>query len=71
MPGRYPPWSRMPYLQEMSEEAGIDFDSLIEAFRRDDSLEEMAKSFGVRRDTIISLKEHFEHYGISTVMGGD
>lgn len=71
MPGRNPPWSRIPSLEEMSREAGIDFDLLVEAFKGDEPAEALARRFEVSEDTIISLQEHFNHYGLSSVMGGD
>jgi len=55
----------------MSREAGIDFDLLVEAFKGDEPAEALARRFEVSEDTIISLQEHFNHYGLSSVMGGD
>lgn len=69
--GRYPPWSRTQYLQEMSKEAGIDFDQLLADFKDDLTVKDMARRFNVSEDTISSLKDHFLHYGISSVIGGD
>lgn len=69
--GRFPPWSRMPSLEEMSQEAGIDFDELISAFKQDITVPAMARRFEVSEETVASLFEHFKHYGVSSVMGGD
>lgn len=69
--GRFPPWSRIPSLEEMSQEAGVDFDDLIAAFKQDWSVADMAKRFAVSEETMASLLDHFQHYGVASVMGGD
>jgi selenophosphate synthase len=70
-PGSIPPWSRIPSLQEMTEEAGIDFEVFIESIENNSTSKEMAEKFKVSESTITVLKEHFYKYGISSVMGGD
>ncbi len=70
-PGSFPPWSRIPSLQEMTDEAGIDFEQLIGSIENNSTIEEMAKKFQVSDSTIKALREHFYKYGISSVMGGD
>lgn len=67
----YAPWSRIPSLVEMTQEAGVDFDEFIACIKDDMSVEEMAEKFQVSKSTINILKEHFMHYGISSVIGGD
>lgn len=67
----YPPWSRTVSLVEMTAEAGIDFDEFIACIKDDVSVEEMSQKFAVSPKTINILKEHFIHYGISSVIGGD
>ncbi|HZJ84432.1 MAG TPA: helix-turn-helix domain-containing protein [Syntrophomonadaceae bacterium] len=69
--GSFPPWSRIVSLSEMTREAGIDFDEFIEAIKNDLSVEEMSRKFEISTTTIKQLREHFFHYGISSVMGGD
>lgn len=69
--GSYPPWSRIPSLQEMSREAGVDFDQLLQSFQEELSIKELAARFEVAEETMICLHDHFLHYGISSVMGGD
>lgn len=69
--GRFPPWSRIPSLEEMSREAGIDFDELITAFKQDLNVSAMAQRFKVSEETVVSLLEHFQHYGVASVIGGD
>ena len=69
--GSFPPWSRMPGLNEMCEEAGVDFDSFIEDIKNGAGLEDMAVKYGVSTETISLLQEHFIKYGLSSVMGGD
>lgn len=69
--GSYPPWSRTVSLPEMTKEAGINFDEFIACIKDDLSIKEMSEKFGVSEPTITQLKEHFIHYGISSVIGGD
>ncbi|MGI5880711.1 MAG: helix-turn-helix domain-containing protein [Syntrophomonadaceae bacterium] len=69
--GSYPPWSRIPSLVEMTADAGIDFDAFIAAIEENRSLESMATEFGISVKTAEHLQEHFFHYGISSVIGGD
>lgn len=69
--GRWPPWSRIQALNEMTEEAGIDFDQFIESIKNQASITEMSEQFQVSETTIESLQNHFFHYGIGSVQGGD
>ena len=69
--GRWPPWSRTQALNEMTEEAGIDFDQFIESIKNQNSIAEMSEQFQVSEKTIESLQDHFFHYGIGSVQGGD
>lgn len=69
--GSFPPWSRIPSLQEMCREAGVDFDELLESIKKGKSEEEIAKDLKLSEMTVESLCQHFNHYGISSVMGGD
>ena len=69
--GSFPPWSRIPGLNEMCEEAGVDFDSFIEDLKIGASLDDMAIKYGVNIDTMSLLQEHFMKYGLSSVTGGD
>jgi hypothetical protein len=69
--GRWPPWSRMQSLNEMTEEAGIDFDQFIESIKNQASIAQMSEQFQVSEKTIESLQDHFFHYGIGSVQGGD
>lgn len=66
-----PPWSRIQALNEMTAEAGIDFDEFILAIEQGQSVEEMTDKFKVSSSTIESLQQHFYRYGISSVIGGD
>lgn len=69
--GSFPPWSRIPSLQEMTLEAGIDHDRFLDSIQKGQSLQAMAEQFQVSEATVKSLYEHFIHYGISSVIGGD
>jgi uncharacterized protein YpbB len=55
----------------MTEEAGIDFDQFIESIKKQASITEMSEQFQVSERTIESLQDHFFHYGIGSVQGGD
>lgn len=70
-PGRYPPWSRIPSIVEMTAEAGIDYDQFTAFLKEGLSEAEMARRFGVKEATITSLADHFWHYGVGSVIGGD
>jgi hypothetical protein len=69
--GSFPPWSRIPGINEMCGDAGVDFDSFIEDIKIGTSLTDMASKYKVSIDTISLLQEHFMKYGLSSVMGGD
>lgn len=69
--GRFPPWSRVPSIVEMTAEAGIDYDQFTACLKQGLSEADMAVRFGVREETISSLADHFWHYGVGSVMGGD
>ncbi|MGI6452059.1 MAG: helix-turn-helix domain-containing protein [Syntrophomonadaceae bacterium] len=69
--GSIPPWSRIPALQEMTREAGVDFEQFINLIQKQESVESMAAKLGVSEDTITSLQNHFFRYGLSSVCGGD
>lgn len=69
--GRWPPWSRIQGLNEMTAEAGVDFDQFIESINNQESISDMAERFQVSPATIESLQDHFYRYGIGSVQGGD
>ncbi|MGE5390010.1 MAG: helix-turn-helix domain-containing protein [Deltaproteobacteria bacterium] len=69
--GSYPPWSRIPSIVEMTAEAGIDYDQFTACLKQGLSEAEMARRFGVKETTITSLTDHFWHYGVGSVIGGD
>lgn len=71
IPGSFAPWSRIPSLQEMTEDAGIDFEEFIASLENDQSVSEMAEKFASSEFTITQLREHFYKYGVGSVMGGD
>jgi hypothetical protein len=66
-PGRWPPWSRIQGLNEMTAEAGVDFDQFIESITTRRSISDMAVRFQVSPATIESLQDHFYRYGIGSV----
>jgi len=69
--GRWPPWSRIPSLQEMTRELGIDFDEFIAMLRETDDAGTLAGRFGISEELAGNLVEHFYRYGASSVMEGD
>ena len=69
--GSYPPWSRTVSLNEMTAEAGIDFDQFVSCIEQGLSNQQMAERFGVSEAGIQSLTKHFFQYGIGSVIGGD
>jgi hypothetical protein len=69
--GLGPPWGLQPSLKALVEDAGIDFDSFIAAIEEGLTDEETALRFGVTENTVKYLREHFEKYGLDSVMGQD
>ena len=69
--GSCPPWSRIPSLSEMSAAAGVDFDQLLAGIKQGESTGALAAKFGISEETMADLVNHFWHYGISSVIGGD
>ena len=65
------PWGLEPSLKEKTNELGIDFDRFIEGLKNNKSDSEMAEEFNVSREAILSLREHFEHLGIQSIVGLD
>lgn len=69
--GSFPPWSRIPSLKEMTSETGIDHDQFISLIASGLTAEEIARQMEISQETSRALYEHFMHYGISSVIGGD
>jgi hypothetical protein len=69
--GSFPPWSRIPSLKEMTAEAGVDFDQFILLLQLGYTTGQIAQNLQISENTVMSLKEHFFKYGISSVIGGD
>jgi len=65
------PWSLQPSLKEMAEEVGIDFDDFISGLKHNKNDMELAEDFGVSKKTIHGLREHFEKFGVHSIMGQD
>jgi len=55
----------------MLEEAGLEFDKFLEDIKNGKTDDEIAQQTGVSREVISNLREHFEKYGIDSVMGQD
>ncbi|NLW08135.1 MAG: helix-turn-helix domain-containing protein [Clostridia bacterium] len=65
------PWSTQPSLKEMTREVGIDFDRFIDGLVANRSDTELAAEFNVDPQIIYRLRDHFERYGIHSIMGQD
>nr|WP_088553066.1 helix-turn-helix domain-containing protein [Calderihabitans maritimus] len=65
------PWNSEPSLKEMANEVGINFDQFIDALAEQKSDAEMAEEFGVSEKTIYHLRDHFERFGIHSIVGQD
>jgi len=55
----------------MSAAAGVDFDQLLAGIKQGESTGALAAKFGISEETMADLVNHFWHYGISSVIGGD
>jgi hypothetical protein len=71
MYGLGPPWSSQISLKEMVEDVGINFDKFIDYLAGGKTDEEIAAETGVSVKSIGQFREHFEQYGIDSVMGQD
>ncbi|HEX3012293.1 MAG TPA: helix-turn-helix transcriptional regulator [Syntrophomonadaceae bacterium] len=69
--GSFPPWSRIPSLKEMTDEAGVDHDHFIALIELGYTTGQMAENLQISESTVSQLKEHFFKFGISSVIGGD
>jgi hypothetical protein len=69
--GSYPPWSRIPSVEEMAAEVGIDGAEFLHSLGSGLDLEQLAEKFEVSPKTIEHLYDHFMHYGVGSIMGGD
>ncbi|MDD2555099.1 MAG: helix-turn-helix domain-containing protein [Syntrophaceticus sp.] len=71
MNGLGPPWSSQVSLQQMVEDVGGNFDKFIYLLSVGRADEEIAAETGISVKTIGQFREHFEQYGIDSVMGQD
>lgn len=69
--GHGPPWGWQPSLEQMTGEAGIDFDRFMELLEQQVTDEEIAAAFQVSPLTVKNLRAHFEAFGIDSVHGQD
>ncbi|MDN5347717.1 MAG: hypothetical protein PWP65_1281 [Clostridia bacterium] len=65
------PWGARPSLKAMASEAGIDFDRFIAGLAANRTDTELAREFGVPPQSINRLREHFERYGVHSIIGQD
>jgi hypothetical protein len=49
----------------------VDFDQLLAGIKQGDSSAVLAAKFGISEETMADLVNHFWHYGIGSVIGGD
>lgn len=69
LPG--PPWSWQQSLQEMLGEVGIDVHYFISQLRSGASDQQLAADLGISEAAVRNFREHFEQYGIDSVLGQD
>jgi len=55
----------------MCAEVNVDYDKFIEGLAENKSDQEIANAFHTGEQTIRYLREHFENYGVGSVMGQD
>jgi DNA-binding CsgD family transcriptional regulator len=55
----------------MVEDVGIDFDTFLDQLKDGKTDEEIAVQAGVSPKVISQFREHFEKYGIDSIMGQD
>jgi hypothetical protein len=60
-----------PCLKTKSTEVGVNFDRLIAGIGTNRQDMEMAQEFGVTEKTIHHLRNHFERFGLGTLIGQD
>lgn len=65
------PWDWQPSLEAMCEEIKVDFHQLVAGFKVNKNDEELASELGVNAKTVYHLRDHFERFGIDSVMGLD
>lgn len=65
------PWGLEPSLKEKTDELGIDFDRFIQGLKENKSDKVMAEEYDVSPEAISSLREHFTHLGIQSIVGRD
>ena len=65
------PWGWQESLEAKAKEVGVDFDNMIECFRLGMQDSEIASTLHVSEETIFHLRNHFEKYGIDSMVGWD
>lgn len=65
------PWNWQPYLSEMCAEVDVNYDKLIEGLAANKSDNEIASELKTKEETVRHLRNHFENYGVGSVMGQD
>ncbi len=71
MEGFGPPWSSQPSLKVMAEDVGLNFDSFISQLGEGKTDQEIAVQEGISVRTVCQLREHFEKFGIDSIVGQD
>lgn len=64
-------WSTQPSLKQVAAEVGVDYSELVDRFAVDKNDMEIAEEFGVSTKVINHLRDHFERYGLGSIMGQD
>ncbi len=69
--GHGPPWGWQSSLQQMAQDAGVDFEQFMQLTERQVADDQMAAMLKVSPETVRSLKLHFEAFGLDSVQGQD
>ena len=65
------PWSMDASLKEKAREVGVDFDRFLQLLAERRSEGEIAAELGVPEALIGHLRDHFDRYGVHSVIGQD
>lgn len=65
------PWGLEPSLKDKTKEVGIDFDKFIEGLKNNLNDQEIAAELETSETMIANLREHFERFGVHSIVGRD
>lgn len=65
------PWNWQPSLSEMCKNESVDFDKLIAGLAENKNDGDLAASLNADERTVQYLRNHFEQFGVGSVIGQD